>query len=130
MEEENDLDASPAVKPVFARIMSLVTEEDEAVGKSGLRLLHMLAAFAVVGLNIAGQWSGGDAYTRPVSAACAALGGITFFVFCMMVTQPTTQRQPLSARPLRHSPVADTDCLSCACVCVAMAERRQRRGHS
>lgn len=85
-ESDEDFD-SPMVKPVLSRIMSLATEEDEADGKSCLRLLHMLAAFTVVGLNVASQWAGGDAGTRPVSAAMSAVGGVTFFIFCIMVSR-------------------------------------------
>ena len=92
--DDNGSDASSAMSQTSpARNMSLVTEEDESVGKGGLRLLHALAAFAVVGFNIASQWSGGDANTRPVSAAFAFVGGMTFFVFCMMVTQTATTKQ-------------------------------------
>ena len=85
MVDDDDLSSSPMKPPSLARTMSLVSEEDEADGKSCLRLLHMLAAFAVVGLNVASQWIGGDASVRPVSSGMSAIGGGAFFIFCMMV---------------------------------------------
>ena len=84
--DEGEYTNGPMTKPIFNRIMSVATDEDEADGKSQLRLLHMLAAFAVVGLNVGSQWAGGDANTRPVSAYMSAVGGVTFFIFCMMVS--------------------------------------------
>ena len=112
------------VKPAeVVRKMSLVAEEDEAVGKSTLRLLHMLAAFAVVGLNVAAQWMGGDAYSRPVSAGSAAVGGTVFFVFCMMVDSHSTRSTSAARRcgkvcqarlEPRSADVCDVS--SCACV--------------
>ena len=116
-----DLDSSPMVKPSLARIMSVATDEDEADGKACLRLLHMLAAFAVVGLNVASQWVGGDIYTRPVSAAMSAGGGVTFLIFCVMVGH--TAHYLCLSRSLSHITLSSTDvvglCVRCGCGCLS-----------
>ena len=115
-DESSPTDSGPSLPPVLSRVMSLVTEEDEAVGKSCLRVLHMLAAFAVVGLNVASQWAGGDAHTRPVSAGIAAIGCVTFFVFCIMVSShshrtTTDQHRQCDQQTIALS-CADLNCLS------------------
>ena len=121
MEKEDDeLFSSPMLPPSLARIMSVATDEDEAGGKACLRLLHMLAAFTVVGLNVASQWVGDDAFAaRPVSAIFAAVGGITFFVFCIMVSHSRHGQQPpaLTSHLSASAHVYLSACVLCCAVC-------------
>ena len=109
--------------PPLQRETSVYTEEDEAEGKALLRLLHMVAAFAVVGFNVAGQWVGGSAQRdlRIPSVVTVSIGLTAFLIFCMMqwLSGANDADIPDALEAFRGARVAYTfcSCLRPCCFC-------------
>ena len=119
--KNGDRDATLTKPPPLKRLMSVYTEEDEAQGKRVLRLAHMLAAFAVVGFNVAAQWVGPHPESRVGSMITVSIGLVAFLVFCAMqwLSGANDDFIPDSLGPFKASAVAYSfcACLRSCCYC-------------
>ena len=117
--EEGDNDGTAARPPPLKRTMSVYTEADEAQGKSFLRFMHMAAAFAVVGFNVAAQWIGPYSEARLGSLITVNIGLFAFIIFCIMqwLSGANDDFIPDSLAPFKASAVAYTFCACLRPIC-------------
>ena len=115
----DDDSSEHSTRPPLKRIMSVYTEADEAQGKSTLRAVHMLAAFAVVGLNVAAQWEGPQTESRLASVVLVTVGLVSFLVFCIMqwLSGANDELIPDAIGYMRASKVAYSWCAPCRPFC-------------